>query len=228
MSSTCSIALAGRSGPEGITCVSTSPTDRLRLGVGGFAQVFELGVRLDVPIGEEDDLHRFDGRAFQADHRVNPLADARVLFEVPRVDEIQTASVSDAAVDHDDLAVQPQVEADERQPEQSARQCGDDLHAGIAQAAADLPAQETMAAHRVDQHAAGDAPTLGVQQGVDDAVGFAAVGPNVELKMHRTGGGLDIGQKPLEHMLPIVEQVDLLPARAGTPIVRSHISASGL
>ena len=86
----------------------------LHFDASGGAQAFEAIARFERPVFQEGDGEGFDGGALDADHGIDPFADGGVLLEVAGIDQVHAAGVGDFAVDDDDLAVQPQVEADEQ------------------------------------------------------------------------------------------------------------------
>ena len=67
--------------------------------------------RLQNPVADQHDAERDDGRAFEAHHRIDPFANSGILFEVPRIDQVHAPGPGNLAIDHNDLAVEPDVSA---------------------------------------------------------------------------------------------------------------------
>ncbi len=124
----------------------------------------------------------------------------RILLEVAGIDQVHAPRPGDAAVDHDDLAVQAKIVArdDGRQQANGQRR----LHADARLAElAGLPAfPPRPGADRIDQHAAGDAPPAGADQGREDRVGGPALVPDVELHQHALLGPVDVLGDRLEDL----------------------------
>ena len=98
-------------------------------------------------------------RALAAQHRIDPLADARFLFEQARIDQVVAAGVGDAVIDDEDFAVVAQIAAHPQRFQQADRQRFCHLHPCRAQALRPRRTPKTAAAERVcEQLAAHTAP----------------------------------------------------------------------
>ena len=142
------------------------------------------GSRLHAPVELEHRAQRADDRPFGAHHRVHPLAHAVLLLEEPGIDEIHAAGVRDPAVDDDDLAVQPQVDAPERDLPRAHGERDLQLDARGAHAGGPVGLQELLAAERVEQQSHGGAARDRACERVGDFIRRAARVPDVELHLH--------------------------------------------
>ncbi len=77
------------------------------------AQLPQALFGFDLPILQRGYRQTLDEPSFDTDHRIDPLSHMRVLLEVARIYQIQAACVGHLAVDHHNLAMEPQVRAEE-------------------------------------------------------------------------------------------------------------------
>ena len=126
-----------------------------------------------------------------------------VLLEVAGIDQVHAPRPGDAAVDHDDLAVQAKIVSRDEGRQQTDGQGG--LHADARRAEPlGLPAfPPGPGADGIDQHAAGDAPPAGADQGLEHLVGGPAFVPDVELHQHALAGVVDVARRSPAGSVPI-------------------------
>ena len=73
--------------------------------------VLEVFIGFDGKVGEEDGWQFQYHRPCATHHGIYPFADAWILFEVTRIDEVEAAGVTDFAVDDEEFTVIAQVGA---------------------------------------------------------------------------------------------------------------------
>ena len=178
-----------------MTCTADRPTSGSCVDVARLLQLFDSLAGFQFPVLEKRDAQRLDGRPTHANHGVDPLPDAGILLEEPRIDQVLAAGVGDLAIDDHDLAVHAQIEAIEEHTQKISRQRLVQAYAALLQTSALLAIQEFLAADGVDQYPADHASLHGAQQGLDDQVGITARGPDVKLQMHGALCGVDVGHQ---------------------------------
>ena len=119
------------------------------------AELLDSLPAFQLPVFEKRDGKGLYGGAFQAYHRVNPLADAGILLEEGRVNQIKASGVGQLTIDHDDLAMQPHIGTHKQQPQEFDGQGDTERHAALTKPLGLFAAQESVAAQRIDQEAAG-------------------------------------------------------------------------
>ena len=79
-------------------------------------QIRRVSVRLECPVVEKHAFKRTNGRPFKTHHGIHPGPYGFGGVVRLRVDHVETAGVSDAAVDNDGLTVQAKIAALEPDP----------------------------------------------------------------------------------------------------------------
>jgi hypothetical protein len=167
-------------GPEGKIWTWLSPV-RGSSGGGGGGKV---GSGLQYRQGQRDGFEYPGRRPFDADHRIHPLADPRILLEETRVGNVHAPGISNAMVDDGDLAMVAQVQTDEERPQRIDRQDFDNVRPGVTQARDGFAPEERTAAERIHQYVARDTTRGGPDQRRHQFVDEAAGTPDIELHVY--------------------------------------------
>ena len=124
---------------------------------------------------------------------VDPFAHVFVLLKARGVDHVEASRVAHGVVDHDRLAVQPQVKATVRGAEKAYGKGGQEVNPRIAEILGRGALQETVSADVVNEHFADDAAAGGVKKGVRDFGDETSVLPDVKLHGDGRLGLSDVG-----------------------------------
>ena len=163
------------------------------------------------PVDDEDHLQLADRRALEPDHAVDPRGVLRLRGE-GGVGDVLAAGEADDAVDDEDLAVVAQIDPREHHAHEIDRQRRDHLHAALPKVAAGGAAQESLRAHRVDEHAARDAPGRRPCEGVRHAATGRVVEPDVEEPVGVVLRRVDRGDHRADGVLGLAEEFDAVAA----------------
>ena len=161
---------------------------------------------LHPPVEQEHGEQRADDRALGTRHRVDPFPDTRALLEAAGVHEVHAAGVGDAPVHDDDLAMQAQVDAAERDTPGVDREGDLQVDALRAHLRRRPGLEEFLAAERVEQHAHLHTAGRGPGERVRHLVGRAARIPDVELHLDADDGAIHVGDDLAQDRLGAVEQ----------------------
>lgn len=176
---------------------------------------------LEAPVTDQRRGERIDYRSFDADHRIDPLADRRVLLEEARIDEVHAAGPGRRSVDHHDLAVHAKIGAADQGSQQPDREGRLKLDTGVAQPLRLAALPPRPGAQGIDQQEAAHAATGGADHRLKDVVRRAAFVPDIKFHQHAGPGRIDIANERGEDLLRVGEQLEPVAADGSAAHQRS-------